>query len=487
MPGSDRRSRDASSLRGADPVTVPVGQRTRRPAGRGGSGYVVASPVARLDQPTRESLVAAVIGAGAVLVCLLWWRDTTPGSVRGVGPWLTAGGRVTGLVGTYLVVIEVLLMGRVAWLDRLIGMDRLAVWHRRNGEYSITLLVAHAVLTIWGYAVTAHAGLLSETKSVVFTYTDMLTATVGLGLLVAVGVISARGLRRMVSYHTWYFIHLYTYVALALSFAHQFATGTDFVTHPVNRAVWIALYAVVGALLVTYRVGKPIRDTVRHRLRVAQVVNEAPGLTSVYLTGDRLTDLRAQSGQFFMWRFLTRDGWWQAHPYSLSAAPNGRWLRLTVKDLGDHSSGVAGLRKGTLVMSEGPYGAFTERRRTRRKVLLIGAGVGITPLRALFESLPGGPGAITLIYRARTPDEIAFRDEFETIARARRSKVHYLVGSSAEHPEYLTARHLVSLVPDVVRRDVYVCGPPGMATSTTAALLAAGVPSRHIHREDFEL
>ncbi|MGH9058621.1 MAG: ferric reductase-like transmembrane domain-containing protein, partial [Acidimicrobiales bacterium] len=333
-------------------MTAPVGQAARRPPGRAAP----PSTVAALDQPTREALVAAVIGAGALVVCALWWRDTTPASVHGFGPWLTAAGRVTGLVGTYLVVIEVLLMGRVPWLDRLIGMDRLAVWHRRNGEYSIGLLVAHAALTIWGYGVTAHAGLVSETKVVVFTYTDMLAATVGLALLVLVGLISARGLRRRVSYHTWYFIHLYTYLALALSFAHQFATGVDFATHPLNRAVWIGLYAAVGLLLVTYRVGKPVRDTLRHRLRVARVVEEGPRFISVYVTGRRLADLRAQSGQFFMWRFLTRDGWWQAHPYSLSAAPNGQWLRLTVKDLGDHSSGLARLRRGTRVMSEGPYG-----------------------------------------------------------------------------------------------------------------------------------
>jgi predicted ferric reductase len=440
-----------------------------------------------LDQPTREALVAVVVGAGAVLVCLMWWLDTAPASVVGIGPWLTAAGRVTGLVGTYLVVIEVLLMGRVAWLDRLIGMDRLAVWHRRNGEYSITLLVAHAVLTIWGYAITAHTGVVSETNSVIFTYTDMLAATVGLGLLVAVGVISARSLRRRVSYHTWYFIHLYTYIALALSFAHQFATGVDFATHPLNRALWIALYGVVGLLLVSYRIGKPVRDGLRHQLRVARVVNEGPALTSLYVTGNRLAELRAESGQFFMWRFLTREGWWQAHPYSLSAAPNGEWLRLTVKHLGDHSSGLAGLRPGIRVLSEGPYGAFTGRRRTRRKVLLIGGGVGITPLRALFESLPGASGDVTLIYRARNLEDIAFREELESIAAARRAQLHYLVGPSRQHPEYLTSRHLLHLVPDLARRDVYVCGPPSMTKVTTAALEETGVPRRHIYQEDFEL
>jgi predicted ferric reductase len=431
--------------------------------------------------------VAAVIGVGACLVVLMWWRDNPPASVQGMGPWLTSAGRLTGLVGTYLVVVEVLLMGRVAWLDRLIGMDRLALWHRRNGEYSISLLVAHAVLTIWGYAVTAHEGLVRETSSVVLSYPDMLAATVGLGLLVVIGVLSARGVRRRVDYQTWYFIHLYTYLALALSFAHQFSTGADFATHPFNRACWIALYAVVGLLLIVYRVGKPLRDLARHQLRVSNVIREGPGMVSVYITGRRLAELRAESGQFFLWRFLSRDHWWQAHPFSLSAAPNGQFLRLTVKDLGDHSRQLSRLRPGTRVMSEGPYGTFTARRRRRRKVLLIGGGVGITPLRALFESLPGHPDDVTLIHRASTPDDLVFRAELDAIARARRCRVHYLVGSTRAHPDYLSADHLRALVPDITARDVYVCGPPSMHADVVDALTVLRVPRRQIHHESFEL
>jgi predicted ferric reductase len=417
----------------------------------------------------------------------MWWRDTPPASLIGPGPWLIAAGRVLGLVGTYLVVVEVLLMARIAPLDRLIGMDRLAVWHRRNGEYSIALLVGHAVCIIWGYALVAHEGLTAETTSVVLTYPDVLAATVGLGVLVVIGIMSARAVRQRMKYQTWYFIHLYTYLALALSFAHQFATGVDFATHPVNRAIWIAMYAVVGALLVAYRIVKPLRDVARHRMVVARVVPEGAGLTSVYIVGHRLDKLRAESGQFFLWRFLTRDGWWQAHPYSLSAAPNGNWLRLTIKNLGDHSSQLSGLHAGTRVMAEGPYGAFTVNRRTRRKVLLIGAGIGIAPLRALLESLPAGPGDLTLVYRAGGNSEIAFGPELSALASLRQATVHYLVGSRHEHPDYLTAAHLERLVPDIRAHDVYVCGPRSMTMMTADALEEIGVPRRNIHREDFEL
>ncbi len=440
----------------------------------------------RLSQSAKEGLVATLVALGALGVIYMWWHDTTPASVHGAGPWLTAAGRVTGLVGTYLVVIEVLLMGRIPWLDRAIGMDRLAVWHRRNGEYAICLLVAHALLTIWGYAITAHVGIVSETNSVILSYPDMLAATVGLALLVLVGILSARAVRRRVSYQTWYFVHLYTYIALALSFAHQFSTGADFATHPLNRAIWIALYGSVAALVVGYRLVRPIVDMARHRFVVVGTVSEGAGLTSVYVSGRRLEDLDVEAGQFFLWRFLTREGWWQAHPFSLSAAPNGRWLRLTAKALGDHSAGLARLRPGTKVMLEGPYGTFTRHRRRRRKVLLIGAGVGITPLRALFESFTARGGDVALIYRASTPEELGLRNEIDQLAVRRNAKTFYLVGLREKHPEYLTPAHLRHIVGDVRQRDVYVCGPGGFTEMVKASLEDLGVPGRQIHTESFE-
>ena len=428
----------------------------------------------------------SVIVLFGVAVVAIWWQDTPAGSVRDLGTRLIAAGQITGLAGTYLVVIEVLLMGHVPSLDRFIGTDRLAVWHRRNGEYVVVLLVGHAVLTVWGYAITGRTALVPETKTVVLSYPDMLAATVGLALFIVVAVTSARAARRHMRYQTWYFVHLYAYLAIALSFAHQLATGGDFVQHPLNRALWVAMFAVAGALLVWCRLVAPARDAIRHRLVVADVVPEAGGALSVYVTGQRLWELEAEPGQYFLWRFLTRDKWWQAHPFSLSAAPNGRWLRLTAKGSGDFTASLAQLEPGVRVVAEGPFGAFTRHRRRRRKVLLVGGGIGIAPLRALFEGLAAGPGDLTLLYRASSDDDVVFRHELEDLADKRGATIHYLVGSRAQTPDLLDSRHLRSLVADVAHHDVFVCGPPGMTARVVSSLRDARVPRRHIHTEGFE-
>lgn len=425
-----------------------------------------------------------MIAAGAAAVLALWWRDTP--SVFGVGDWLTNAGRITGLLAGYAVVVLLALMARAPALERGLGADRLTRWHAMGGRYTVGLSVAHALLIIWGYALTSHTNVVSETRSLLVSYPDVLMATVAVVLLVGVGITSARAARRRLRYETWHLIHLYTYLAVALAFSHQFATGADFIGNAAARTLWAAFYVVVGVLLLWYRVAVPVRSMLRHRLRVAEVRHEDADVVSIYLTGENLPELRAEPGQFFRWRFLTRDLWWAANPYSLSAAPRPGWLRITVKVAGDHSAGLRALQPGTRVFAEGPYGSFTAARRTRRKVLLLAGGVGITPLLALFESLPGDPGDITLIYRTTRPADIVLQHELDWIANDRGAHVYYLTGARRSgRRDPLSPRNLQKLVPDLRHSDVFVCGPDGMAAAARASLRQANVPRRHIHSESF--
>jgi len=425
-----------------------------------------------------------LMAAGGLAVLALWWRDTP--AVAGAAGWLTGAGRITGLLAGYLAPVLLLLMARVPILERGVGADRLARWHAMGGRYTVGLIVAHALLISWGYAVSAHTTVVSQTKTLLVSYPDVLAATAGGLLLAGVGISSARAARRRLSYETWYYLHFYTYLAVALAFSHQFASGAEFISSLPARIAWGGMYAAVAAAIGWYRFVTPARQAVRHRLRVAAVEPEAPGVVSVVIAGRHLDELRAESGHFFRWRFLTRGLWWVSAPYSLSAAPRPDRLRITVKALGDHSSALAGLRPGTPVLAEGPYGALTGAARRRRKVLLIAGGVGITPLRALFETLPADPGDITLIYRASDDRDVVFRRELEQLARQRRSRLWFATGRRAElGADPLAPAVLLANVPGLARHDVYLCGPPGMTAAVTRSLRTAGVPRRQIHRESF--
>ena len=433
----------------------------------------------------RPNIVLIGVALGAAAVLLLWWRGTP--YVRGTGDWLTNAGRITGLLAGYTIGIILLFMARVPALERGVGSDRLSRWHAIGGRYAISLVVCHVLLIVWGYALTAHTNPIHQTVSLVSSYPDMAMATVAAGLLVFVGAVSARAARRRLSYETWHYLHLYTYIAVCLSFSHQLATGAQFISDPLARAAWSTFYIVIGALLAWHRLLTPIRSAWRHRMRVVGLTPEGPGVVSVYIAGDHLDELDAQPGQFFRWRFLTREHWWAANPYSLSAPPRPALLRITVKALGDHSSDLAGVRVGTKVLAEGPYGGFTAARRKRRKVLLIAAGVGITPIRTLFETLPGSPGDITLLYRVSSPERVLFQDELEAIADNRGHRLYFLSGPRAGTGDPLSAGRLAKAIPDLRHHDVYLCGPPAMTQATIRTLRRCGVSRRRIHHESFEL
>ncbi|MFJ2028836.1 ferric reductase-like transmembrane domain-containing protein [Streptosporangium sp. NPDC087985] len=432
----------------------------------------------------RPAAVLPVIATGVLAVLSLWWVNTP--AVAGLDGWLIGAGRIIGLLAGYAIAVLLALMARIPALERGVGSDKLARWHSMGGRYVVGLAVAHMLLTIWGYAVADATGVVNETVTLNLTYPDVLQATVAVLLLVGVGTVSARAVRPRLRYETWFHLHFYTYLAAWLAFGHQLSTGNEFLEFPAAQAAWYALYAGVATVLVWYRFLTPVRQAFRHRLTVSRVVRESPEVVSVFLSGRRLDRLRAEPGQFFRWRFLTRDLWWSPNPYSLSAAPRPDELRITVKDLGDQSRALARLRPGTRVLAEGPYGAFTPGRRGGRKVLLIAGGVGITPVRALFESIPAAPGDLTLLYRARTAEDLVFRTELEAIAAHRGAALHYCVGPRSRIGDPFTPETLAGLVPGLTEHEVYVCGPSGMTRGVISALRTAGVPHRHIHHESFE-
>src|SRR4051794_12281082 len=300
-------------------------------------------------RPVVVDVLAALAGLGLGATLALGLSAESLGSLRADGGVATALGRLTGLAAAYAMVVVVVLVARVGPLERAIGQDRLVRWHRRLGPGPLYLLCAHGAPITIGYAQAAHDGLLHQLGQLLWTYPGVLAATVAFVLLIAAGVTSYRLARRRLAYETWWAVHLYTYLALFLAFSHQVDTGASFVGHPVARTWWTALWIGALAVVVAARIGLPLWRSLRHQVRVADVVAEGPGTVSVLLAGRQLDRLPIAGGQFLQWRFLRRGLWWQAHPYSLSAVPDGRSLRITVKELGDHSAGLAAITPGTRV------------------------------------------------------------------------------------------------------------------------------------------
>ncbi len=454
------------------------------PRSRQGRKRPQALPEPRRPRPALARAGLVVAGAGLGAVTALAITDETLAELRAPGGAATFLGSLTGLVGMYLALLMVLLVSRIPAIERVLGQDGLLRWHRRLAPWPISLLIAHALFIIVGYAQAARAGLGHQVAVLLTRYPDVLIATIGLAIMCIIGILSIRAIRRRLRRETWWLIHLYMYLALALSFAHVLALGPSFVGHPLTQLVWSVAWAATAGLVLCYRFGLPVARTLRHRLVVHEVRQEGPGVVSVICSGRNLDKLSVTGGQFFFWRFLTRSMWWQAHPYTLSALPQPPYMRLTVKAVGDHSAAVARLRPGTRIAVEGPYGAFTKFAQQRPQALLVAAGIGVTALRSLLEDMPRNSAPVVLL-RGTRPEDLVLRKEVAELVRYRRGRLHELVGTREQ--ALLDERSLPRLVPDLHRRDIYVCGPEGFVTSIVDLAARLEIPAEAVHHEAYAL
>jgi ferredoxin-NADP reductase/DMSO/TMAO reductase YedYZ heme-binding membrane subunit len=426
--------------------------------------------------------VVAVAGVGFGATVASAKSSLTAHVLHAPGGLEVAIGRVTGLTGAYLLLVMVLLVARLAPLERLIGHPRLIKWHRRLSPWPLLLLSVHAAASMIGYAKLQRTGLWHEFGVALSRYEGMLGAIAALALLITVAALSIRVARRRMSHEAWWQLHLLTYLALALSFSHQIATGASFVHHPLARLAWTLLWLSTAGVVLICRVALPAWRTWYHSLRVVKVVRESDDVFSLVVTGRRLERLAVSGGQYFQWRFMTRGLWLHAHPYSISALPRPPYMRVTIKGLGAHSSAAARLTLGTRIAIEGPYGTFTKHSLHGRRVALIAAGVGVTPVRALLEDLPAGADPVVLL-RASSQEELVLGDEVRELVRARGGRVLGAFGS--RHHMELNPQTLRANIPDLPERDVFICGPEPFTKTVARAARLAGVARARMHVEGF--
>lgn len=435
----------------------------------------LAGPGHRATAWVRELRAPALLVAGGGAALWPWLAGS--GAQLASDP-VTGTGRAAGLLAGYLVAVQVMSMSRIPAVQRLIGTGALRWWHRGIGVGVLLLLSLHIGFITAGYAA-GRVTLAEQSWLLVTRYQWILAAWAGSLLLFAIGLASISAVRRRMRYESWYYLHLYVYLAGFLAFLHQLTLGAD-LAGPA-RTGWVALYGAAGAMAGYGRLARPLLLAVRHRLRVSRTVAEGPGVTSLWLRGRRLERLSAKPGQFLRFRFLHRSGWWQAHPFSLSAPTDGESLRITIKASGDYTAQLRDLPAGTRVLVEGPFGDFVADRRCHDRVLLVAAGIGITPIRALLAELP--PGRAVVVYRSGRP---ILRDELDRLVDERHARIIYLTDRQASD-RTLSPAGLTALVPDLDRRDAYLCGPPSLVARLRRTLRQLGMPRHCIHTDPFQL
>jgi len=447
----------------------------------------------------RADFLGAFGWLSGVAAVALWLADGGASGFTSFAGTFTALGIVAGLIGMDLVLLMLLLAARIPLIDNAIGHDRALEIHKSLGKPALYLLLAHGVLLAIGYGAAEGLDPLSEAVSLWGNVPDIWLAFVSIALFIGVVVTSLVAVRRKFPYEFWYAIHLLTYAAVGTAIPHQFSVGGLFAEGTWQRWYWLVLCIGTGAALLLFRVYQPLAASVRHQLTVSRVVRVSADVFSIEMTGRHLQRLAGTGGRFFNWRFLAPGHWWQPHPFSLSAEPipamgttPGK-LRITVRNLGDGSARLARIKPGTKVAIEGPYGLFSTAARTRNNVVMIGAGIGITPLRSLLETTPFEPGHATVLLRGHDESELFLGQEIMALCQARGVTLFHLTGprSSGDHAwlprtAVQDGFTLTSYAPGIADADVYVCGPALWAASVIRDVQSAGVPAEQLHYERFD-
>ncbi|TDW21508.1 ferredoxin reductase family protein [Kribbella kalugense] len=395
----------------------------------------------------------------------------------------------TGLLSQVLMILMVLLMARIPWVEQSWGHDVLARRHKWLGYASFWLAIVHTVL----FALDRIDRQPSEWAAALWQLfvrdSWMLWATIGTLLIIGVVITSIQIARRRLRYESWHLLHLYSYLGMAFVLPHEIFDGTHFHETWTQVFWWTMYFGSLGAVLF-WRVIRPLWLSWRHQLVVDRVVAETPSACSIELRGRRLDRLRTRSGQFFIFRFLGSPGWTRGNPYSISAAPTSDRLRVTLEAAGDGATRARVLTPGSRVLIEGPYGTMTGLRRRHSKMVMIAAGVGVTPLRALLEDAPYQPGEATLIYRYT--DDAIFLAELTRLTELRGVDLILLPGRRRDDGSWLPAgvpgtdaEALTRYVPDIASRDVFACGPVPWLRAVRRSARSAGVETRDFHYEDY--
>ena len=400
----------------------------------------------------------------------------------GISQWWRAFASLSGIWTGLCAIFGLILAARMPWMERSLGLDRMLIWHRIAGDMMGLLLGVHVFTSVMA-EMRMRGGLWSTILDLTGREPYMAWAAAGTFIITVVIISSLKNLRNKLSYETWYLMHLTSYIGIALSFSHQITLGTVLSGDKLIRFLWGVLFVYAIVLVAAARWSSVI-TSMRHPLRVEEVRFETDDTISVVLGGRNIENYAGEGGQFIMVRQLKRGHWWKANPYSLSAAPTSAGMRITVKDRGDASNALFSLRPGDKVSVEGPYGTATPEIFDDARPLFIAGGVGVTPVRALLETLDMNSRPLVLL-RARKIEDIPHYREIVRLTEERGGEIRLVLGRTAQlkTADPFSAPILSSLIPDLSNCVAFVCGPTSLTFAARKGLHEAGLPKSRIHLE----
>lgn len=419
----------------------------------------------------------SILGILAV-ICFGWWQGSGQ-QLTTSSDQLIAVARLFGLLASFSILLEVLLMSRIPLFERNFSLEETVELHRLNGYFLLSLIIGHIVFVVIGYNAGMDGSFWQQFLNLNNNFEDVFKATVGTVIFFCVTFLTFGVVRKHLRYELWYITHLLVYVAILLTFLHQVNIGGDLIKYAWFKYFWFALFGLVFTMLAYFRFAVMFVHAFRFDFRVLRVVKEATDIYSIYIGGNNVRNFMFIPGQYASWRFLDRALWFEAHPFSFSLSPGNDVLRVTAKTHGDFSKKLLGMQKGTKVLLDGPRGAFTSRLATTKSVTLIAGGIGIAPFISKIPVLLATGKKVTLLYSVRNSSELAFLDELKAFEHKGLILHVFITGKSSR----INTSDLVATV--TLQTTVFICGPDAMTKALPETLMRLGLSKKNVITERF--
>ena len=233
-------------------------------------------------------------------------------------------------------------------------------------------------------------------------------------------------------------------------------------------------------------------------LEIEKVIDETPEVKTYRLRIPEGSGLAYTTGQFFMLKVFGPDGAIieETRAYSISSSPADEgFIEFTIQLVGSFTHKIWERKAGDKVELKGPFGHFTFTDEMKEPVVMVGAGSGVTPLRAIltYVAKKNLTNRVDLLYSCRKPDLIIFEKEFHKIMEKHPNiKVHFTITRLAEGEKWdgETGRwdkeRIQKKVGDCIKdARCYLCGPVAFVQSMKKDLLELGAKQELIKQEQW--
>ncbi len=393
-----------------------------------------------------------------------------------------------GFVGMAVLLLQFVLTGRFKHIASSLGLDSMLQFHRKTGLIAFFFILAHPLILF----------VYSPTYLTALNPTDNLPRAVALSaVLVALVTVVVTTLWRKslrVPYEWWRAGHgILALFIVFIGLVHILQVGF-YVSTWWKQTLWIAMTAGAMLFLINTRVIRPILRR-RKPYRVSEVRKERGNAYTLVLTAEGHPGMKFAAGQF-VWLSLSSSPFsLQQHPFSISSSSlRSDRMEMTIKELGDFTSTIKGLKPGDLAFLEGPFGTFTLEADVSKNVVFIVGGVGITPIISMLRTLSdkADQHSLVLIYGSRNREDTLFLDELEELESSLNLKIVHVLenppddwtGESGFINAEILNRHMPKKPAEFT---YYVCGPEPLMDFAETYLRRSGVPLRQIFSERFNI